>query len=326
LLAHGTKIRLLTLTIFSNTTIMLEALPLKNQILNHPLLEEKGVELAIKRLDLVHPTVSGNKFFKLKYNLDQAVSMGFDTILTFGGAFSNHILATAQGAKASNLKSIGIIRGDEIRPLNPTLAQAVALGMQLHFVDRATYRMKKEVEFLNTLEEKFGQYYLIPEGGTNALAIRGTAEIMGIADRKFSHITTCIGTGGTFSGLYASLFLDQNLLGFSALKGEFIHQEINDLIERYQLSSSGAYKIFTNYHFGGYAKYTQELIDFIWWFYEKFGIVLDPIYTGKMAFGIWDLIQKDHFLPGSKILMIHSGGLQGNVGFTQLHKIPLPIL
>jgi 1-aminocyclopropane-1-carboxylate deaminase/D-cysteine desulfhydrase-like pyridoxal-dependent ACC family enzyme len=185
--------------------------------------------------------------------------------------------------------------------------------------------LKKEVNFLNILEAKFGQFYLIPEGGTNALAIQGTAEIMATTDCDFSHITTCIGTGGTFSGLYASLNMDQNLLGFSVLKGEFIHQEINHLIEQNQLSSSGAYKIFNNYHFGGYAKYTQELIDFIWWFFENFGIVLDPIYTGKMAFGIWDLVQKGHFNPGSKILMIHSGGLQGNVGFTELTGIPLPI-
>jgi 1-aminocyclopropane-1-carboxylate deaminase/D-cysteine desulfhydrase-like pyridoxal-dependent ACC family enzyme len=304
---------------------MLEALSVQNQILNHPLLDEKGIELAIKRLELVHPIVSGNKFFKLKYNLDKAVSLGFNTILTFGGAFSNHILATAQAAKASQLRSIGIIRGDEIRPLNPTLGQAETLGMSLHFVDRVTYRLKKEVNFLNTLETKFGQFYLIPEGGTNVLAIQGTAEIMGTTDRNFSHITTCIGTGGTFAGLFASLNVDQNLLGFSALKGEFIHQEINRIIEQNQLSSSGAYKIFTNYHFGGYAKYTQELIDFIWWFFENFGIVLDPIYTGKMAFGIWDLVQKGHFNPGSKVLMIHSGGLQGNVGFTELTGIPLPI-
>jgi 1-aminocyclopropane-1-carboxylate deaminase/D-cysteine desulfhydrase-like pyridoxal-dependent ACC family enzyme len=304
---------------------MLEALSVQNQILNHPLLDEKGIELAIKRLELVHPIVSGNKFFKLKYNLDKAVSLGFNTILTFGGAFSNHILATAQAAKASQLRSIGIIRGDEIRPLNPTLGQAETLGMSLHFVDRVTYRLKKEVNFLNTLEKKFGQFYLIPEGGTNVLAIQGTAEIMGTTDRNFSHITTCIGTGGTFAGLFASLNVDQNLLGFSALKGEFIHQEINRIIEQNQLSSSGAYKIFTNYHFGGYAKYTQELIDFIWWFFENFGIVLDPIYTGKMAFGIWDLVQKGYFNPGSKVLMIHSGGLQGNVGFTELTGIPLPI-
>ncbi len=303
---------------------MLESLPVINQPLDHPLLEEKGIELAIKRLDLVHPLISGNKFFKLKYNLGKAISGGFDKILTFGGAYSNHIYATAEAAKAVNLNSIGIIRGEKVEPLNPTLAHAELMGMTLHFVDRSTYRLKEEASFLKNLVEKFGAFYLIPEGGTNQLAVIGTSEILELSDQNYSHITTCIGTGGTFAGINSSLYRNQILLGFSALKGDFIHQEIPDLIEQYQLSSRGTYNIFTNYHFGGYAKYTQELIDFIWWFYERFDIILDPIYTGKMAFGIWDLIKKNHFLKGSKILMIHSGGLQGNAGFTQLTGIPLP--
>ncbi|MDR7128838.1 1-aminocyclopropane-1-carboxylate deaminase/D-cysteine desulfhydrase-like pyridoxal-dependent ACC family enzyme [Algoriphagus sp. 4150] len=299
--------------------------PTPIQSLNHPILLENGIKLAIKRLDLVHPAVSGNKFFKLKYNLEKAKTEKKNKILTFGGAFSNHIYATAEAAKAENLHAIGIIRGERTEPLNATLSHAERLGMQLHFIDRNTYRNKTEPEFLASLKEKFGDFYLIPEGGTNEPAIKGTETILDLEDEQFSHICSSIGTGGTFSGLYSSLSKHQKLLGFSALKGEFIHKEISDLIDLYQLKSKGAYEIFTTYHFGGYAKYTQELIDFIRWFYEAFGIVLDPVYTGKMAFGIWDLIQNDYFAENSKILMIHSGGLQGNVGFTERTGISLPI-
>ncbi|MEB2776211.1 pyridoxal-phosphate dependent enzyme [Algoriphagus sp. D3-2-R+10] len=300
--------------------------PVPVQFLTHPILEKKGIEFAIKRLDLVHLEVSGNKFFKLKYNLENAKNERKNKILTFGGAFSNHIYATAEAVKAENLEAIGIIRGERTEPLNATLSHAERLGMHLHFIDRNSYRNKTAPEFLASLAEKFGEYYLIPEGGTNELAIKGTKEILDMEDQSFSHICSSIGTGGTFSGLYSSLSEHQKLVGFSSLKGEFIHKEIADLSTTYQLSSKGSYEIFTNYHFGGYAKHTQELIGFIWWFYENFDIVLDPIYTGKMAFGIWDLIQKDYLSEGSKILMIHSGGLQGNTGFTEMTGIKLPSL
>ncbi|MFC5625525.1 1-aminocyclopropane-1-carboxylate deaminase/D-cysteine desulfhydrase [Algoriphagus winogradskyi] len=294
------------------------------QVITHSLLEEKGIELAIKRLDLIHSEISGNKFFKLKYNLEQSKKEGKNTILTFGGAFSNHIYASSQAAKIEGLESIGMIRGERTEPLNPTLLHAEKLGMKLYFIDRIAYRNKAKTDFLTDLKERFGDFYLIPEGGTNELAIKGTQEILDLEDQLYSHICSSIGTGGTFAGLYASLGSNQKLLGFSSLKGEFIHQEITGLIEKHKLLSKGTYKIFTNYHFGGYAKHKSELIEFIWWFYENFGLVLDPIYTGKMAFGIWDLIKKDYFPIGSKILLVHSGGLQGNSGFTARTGIKLP--
>lgn len=305
---------------------MLESLPVFNQPLDHPLLAEKGIELAIKRLDLVHPSISGNKFYKLKYNLEEALSGSFRQILTFGGAYSNHIYATAEAANAANLKSIGIIRGERVAPLNPTLAHAESLGMGLHFIDRSTYRLKENASFLTNLGERFGAFYLIPEGGTNQLAIRGTSEILESADLLYSHIATCIGTGGTFAGLAQSLCERQQLLGFSALKGNFIRNEVNELLEHHQVSSAGDLQIFDQFHFGGYGKYNQELIDFIWWFFESFGIVLDPIYTGKMMAGIFKLMAQDFFPKGSKILAIHSGGLQGNIGFTARTGIKLPSL
>ncbi|WP_339874687.1 pyridoxal-phosphate dependent enzyme [uncultured Algoriphagus sp.] len=304
---------------------MLHPNPVPTPLLRHSLLEEKGIELAIKRLDLVNSGVTGNKFFKLKYNLEKAKNEGKNRILTFGGAFSNHIYATAEAAKAENLASIGIIRGERTEPLNSTLAHAEELGMELYYIDRNEYRNKTDPEFLATLQDKFGDFYLIPEGGTNDLAIKGTQEILDSEDYQFTHICSSIGTGGTFAGLYASLSEHQKLLGFSSLKGEFIHKEIADLIEKNNLESQGSYEIFTNYHFGGYAKHKQELIDFTWWFYENFEVILDPIYTAKMAFGIWDLVNKGYFPKDSKILMIHSGGLQGNIGFTERTGIELPI-
>jgi len=305
---------------------MLDSLPIINQSLDHPLLEEKKIELAIKRLDLIHPSLSGNKFFKLKYNLEKAIADRSEKILTFGGAYSNHIYATAEAAKLVNLKSIGIIRGEQIEPLNPTLQHAKSLGMELHFLDRSTYRLKKEESYLKSLEEKFGDFYLIPEGGTNSLAVKGTAEIIQSEDSGFSHFATSIGTGGTFAGIYQKLNAGQKLLGFSALKGDFIHQEIQDLLQKEPSSNPAAFEIFDQFHFGGYGKYNQALIEFIWQFFEDFGILLDPIYTGKMLAGIWQLIEQNYFPSGSKIVAIHSGGLQGNLGFTEQTGIKLPTL
>lgn len=309
---------------FSESSQMLIPSTIPIQSLDHPLLASKNIELAIMRLDLVHPGVSGNKFFKLKYNLEQARKVGKDTLLTFGGAYSNHIFATAEAAKAEGFQSIGIIRGERTDPLNPTLFHAESLGMKLHFVDRKTYRIKTESNFINQLKDLFGDFYLIPEGGTNELAIKGTREIIGENESQFSHFAVSIGTGGTFAGLAASISSTQKLIGFSSLKGEFIHLEIEKLLSNHQIFSEGNYQVNSEYHFGGYGKYTQELVEFIREFYENFGIALDPIYTGKMAFGIWDLIKKDVFEPQSKILMIHTGGLQGNIGFAERTGIKLP--
>lgn len=305
---------------------MIQANPIVNQTLDHPLLEEKGVELAIKRLDLIHPLISGNKFFKLKYNLEEAVNKGYKSILTFGGAYSNHIQASAAATKLFGLNSIGLIRGEETLPLNPTLDFAQSQGMKIEYVNRADYRRKNETEFLDELKKKYPNCFIIPEGGTNSLAIQGTAEILEDGDKDYSDIILSIGTGGTFTGILKSLQPNQKALGISSLKGSFINKEISELLKKNQILANGEWEINTAYHFGGYAKYNQVLIDFIWEFYESFGIVLDPIYTGKMMFGIWDLIKKDQFLKGSKVLAIHTGGLQGNFGFYERTNIKLPLL
>lgn len=303
---------------------MLRPLDIPSHPIQHPLLDQLKVEMEVLRLDQVHPTVSGNKFFKLKYNLEEALKQNHRQVLTFGGAYSNHIYATAAAAKLVGLQSIGIIRGEISDEKNPTLRSAKDAGMVLKDISRAAYRDKSHPEYLDQLRQELGEFYLIPEGGTNALAIQGTTEILSHTAAQFTHLTTPIGTGGTFAGLANSLLPQQELLGISAFKGEGIHAEMKQLLQNHGIQSQGSLSIWTQYHHGGYAKWTSELIDFIHWFWESFGIPLDPIYTGKMAFACWDLLQKKYFKPGSRVLLIHTGGLQGNDGFTQRTGIGLP--
>ena len=311
---------------FVKIVLMLPPKSIPCDLLSHPLLDQKQVEVQVLRLDQVHPEVTGNKFYKLQYNLQQALSQNYHQVLTFGGAYSNHIYATAAAAKEVGLASIGIIRGELLDAQNPTLVFARAAGMNLLGISREHYREKPQAEFHENLRMQFGDFYLIPEGGTNALAIQGTREILTGSHSEFSHVLTPIGTGGTFAGIAASLLPHQKLLGISALKGEGIREELTDLLNAEGIQSKGSLEILTQYHQGGYAKWTTELIDFIHWFWDAFGIPLDPIYTGKMAFACWDLLQKNYFPPGSRILLIHTGGLQGNRGFTQRTGIALPSL
>jgi 1-aminocyclopropane-1-carboxylate deaminase len=293
----------------------------ENQNINLPILEEKKVELCIKREDLIHPFVSGNKFRKLKYNLQQAKQQQKETLLTFGGAFSNHIVATAVAGYLSNFKTIGVIRGDELGEnlektiaSNSTLKEAHKNGMTFEFVSRAHYRHKSDDDFINQLKEKFGDFYLIPEGGTNEFAIKGCEEILTADDSKFDYICSAVGTGGTISGLINASKQHQQVIGFPALKGNFLANDINSFVKKKN------WHLQTNYHFGGYAKYNDELIQCINNFKQKTNILLDPIYTGKMVFGILDLVQKNYFKPGTKILAIHTGGIQGIAGFNQKLK------
>jgi len=293
----------------------------QNQQIQLPILEEKKLELFIKREDLIHPFVSGNKFRKLKHNLFAAKNQQKQTLLTFGGAFSNHIVATAVAASLNGFKSIGIIRGEELGKdlektlaTNATLREAHKSGMTFEFVSRTAYRNKSSQEFRNQLKEKFGNFYLIPEGGTNNLAVKGCEEILTIEDSKFDYICCAIGTGGTISGLINSAKKQQQVIGFPALKGDFLQEEIQ------KYTSKENWHLETAYHFGGYAKYNEDLIRFINQFSTENKILLDPIYTGKMVFGILDLIEKNYFPENSKILAIHTGGLQGIDGFNQKLK------
>ncbi|MEW2923309.1 pyridoxal-phosphate dependent enzyme [Muricauda sp. ANG21] len=295
-----------------------------NQKIESPLLDEKEVTLHIKREDTIHPFVSGNKYRKLKYNLLEARNQGQATLLTFGGAFSNHIAAVACTGHEQGFKTIGVIRGEELENNwedNPTLELAHKNGMQFHFVSRSAYRDKNEPDFLQQLKDTFGEFYLLPEGGTNKLAVKGCAEILSEDDSTFDYICSSVGTGGTLAGLINSTQPHQTVLGVPALKGDFLKADISTFAqnERWQLV--------TDYHFGGYAKVTPELVQFINRFKKGTGIPLDPIYTGKLVFGIFELIKQDFFPKGTQILAIHTGGLQGITGMNQvLEQKKLPLL
>jgi 1-aminocyclopropane-1-carboxylate deaminase len=274
-------------------------------------LENSSIKLFIRREDLIHPMVSGNKFRKLKYNLEQAHKEKYHRLLTFGGAFSNHIAATAFAGKEYGFETIGIIRGEELAAKiqeNPTLKFAKDCGMKLDFVSREQYKTKSSEEFIAELAQKFGSFYLIPEGGSNDLAVRGCEEILTDRDSDYDFICCSIGTGGTISGLINSSFSHQIILGFPSLKGDFLKEDICKFV------TNSNWNINSEYHFGGYAKVTDELIVFMNNFYKKHGVLLDPIYTGKMVFGVIDLISKNYFPINSKILLIHTGGIQGIEG------------
>ncbi len=295
---------------------MLAEAPL--QQLHDPIFEEKEVTLWVKREDLLHPTISGNKWRKLKYNLQVARLQGKSTLLTFGGAYSNHIAAVAAAGEAFGFKTIGIIRGEQHLPLNPTLRFAASCGMRLQYLSREQYRHKQEPAFLESLSEGVGQPYIIPEGGTNLLAVKGCAEIVQEIGIAYDYICCAAGTGGTMAGLVAGLAGEKQVLGFPALKGgEFLQKEISALVVGYAGKNFDNWELETDYHFGGYAKVKPELLAFMRLFQEQHRIPLEPIYTGKMFFGLYDLIKSGYFMRGSRLVAIHTGGLQGNKGFEE---------
>lgn len=280
-----------------------------------PILQKKQVRLFVKREDLTDHFISGNKWYKLKYNLIEAEKLGYKTLLTFGGAFSNHIHATAAAGKNFGFKTIGIIRGEEHLPLNPTLSSVKDNGMLIEYIDRKSYRNKYNDELINKFKNKFGNFYLIPEGGSNNLAIKGCAEIIPTINEKFDFICSACGTGGTLAGLILGLDSKSSALGFSVLKGgDFLYQNIKTLLSNYQKENLNNWHINLDYHFGGYAKVSPQLIKFCNDFETQHNIPIEPIYTGKMFYGLFDLIKNNYFLKNSSIIAIHSGGLQGLAG------------
>lgn len=275
--------------------------------------EKRGIHLMMKRDDLIHPAIMGNKWRKLKYNLEEAKRNKAETLITFGGAYSNHIAATAAAAKEFGFKSIGIIRGDELNSdSNLTLSEASKNGMKLIFESRIAFRNIKN-DF-SELQKKYPNSYLLPEGGTNELAIKGASEIIGEIDQEYDYLLVPIGTGGTMAGLLQSIGENKILIGVSSLKGSFIHKEFKELIKNNGIGKTN-YTIFDQYHFGGYGKVTDPLISFINEFKASQGIPLDPIYTGKMMFAVTEMMKNDFFPDNSKIIALHTGGLQGIAGF-----------
>ena len=267
-----------------------------------------GITVFVKREDLLHKEVSGNKFRKLKYNILKAQELGYSKLLTFGGAYSNHIAATAAAGRICGIETIGIIRGDELEDNyvgNETLTKAVEDGMTLGFLSRTDYRLKATPEIIERLESKYGEFYLVPEGGTNEEAVRGTEEILKQNDEVFDYVCTAVGTGGTIAGIINSSFDNQTIIGFPALKGDFLYEDIR------KFATKSNWELVLEYHFGGYAKYNEELLSFLRELYNQTGVLFDPIYNGKMMYGLMEEIKKGKFKEGSKILVIHTGGLQG---------------
>ena len=273
---------------------------IENQRIDLPVLSKKEISLFVKREDTIHPYISGNKYRKLKYNIQEAKKQHLNTLLTFGGAYSNHIAATAYAGKEYGFKTIGVIRGEELADkweTNATLKLAKEHGMHFYFVTREQYKLKTAAVFKKELLDKFGDFYTIPEGGTNALAVKGCEEILTPKDKDFTIISSCVGTGGTLAGLINSATNNQKVLGFPALKGDFLYNDIRKFVQ------NDNWDLITDYHFGGYAKVTSELVVFCNNFKKETNIQLDPVYTGKLFYGLFNLISKDYFKKGNVTLL-----------------------
>jgi 1-aminocyclopropane-1-carboxylate deaminase len=275
------------------------------QKISNELLDFHQLNLFILRLDLVHPFICGNKWYKLKYNLEEAKRQGKNTLVTFGGAYSNHIVATAAAGEEFGFKTIGIIRGEELNEDdNSVLHFAKECGMQLRFVSREEYRMKDP----STALWVTGDYYVLPEGGTNEFAVKGCSEILPLIDIPFDYICCAVGTGGTIAGIISSLKENQKAIGFSVLKeGEFLKDDIAKLLNCQIVEQN--WTLETDHHFGGYAKKNEGLLNFISDFKSNHNIPLDFVYTGKMMFGIFDLVKENYFQKGATVIAVHTGGL-----------------
>jgi 1-aminocyclopropane-1-carboxylate deaminase len=270
-----------------------------------------GVRLIVKREDLNHQWVSGNKWWKLKYNLEEAVASGSTTLVTYGGAFSNHIVATAAAANEIGMKSAGIIRGEETLPLNPVLSFARANGMELSYISRSAYRTKSEED---SYLKSFEKYYLIPEGGSNLLAVHGVKEFVRSLNIDYQYICCPVGTGGTLAGLIEGLPAEKRIVGFPVLKAaHFLLDDIQNLSPQSREKSN--WNLMFDYHFGGYAKGNAQLTTFLDEFNSLHTIPLDEIYTGKMMAGVYDLMSRGYFERGTTILVLHTGGVQ----LSQMH-------
>ncbi len=300
---------------FSHLSSPLQKLPLP------PEFEEKALALYVKRDDLLFfpqaPEFCGNKIRKLKYNLLAARETGKDTLLTFGGAFSNHIAAVAAAGQLFGFKTIGIIRGEYTEPLNPTLLLAGQRGMTLHYLDRQNYRRRNDPGFQSEISDRFGQPYFLPEGGTNDLAVQGAAELPEEVERQLgftpTHWCLAAGTGGTMAGIVKGLGARSQVIGVAAVKDPGITDTVWSFVSEKEIQSN--WRVNYDYTFGGYAKTQPELQAFMEWFEAAYAIQLEPIYTGKAFYAVFDLMKKGYFSAGSRIVMVHTGGARLRQGF-----------
>ncbi len=273
----------------------------------------------VKRDDLIHPQISGNKWRKLKYNLEFAKHQGYQKILSFGGAYSNHIHALAYAGKHYGIKTVGIIRG-EYHADNPTIGQVKLAGMDVHFISRADYKRRFDEEYLDQLHQRYPNALIIPEGGSNELALRGLGELVTeIPTSNADYIVCPCGSGGTSAGILKALSHEQRLLSIAVLKNA---DYLKDEIFKLAIDNHHRLDFNTQFHLGGYGKVTPQLIDFINAFYKNHNIQLEPIYSGKMMFGFYELVKQGFFKPNTNITLIHTGGLQGINGMVQRKLVP----
>ena len=280
--------------------------------IDDPLLSQYQIELWMKRDDLLHPVVSGNKWRKLKYSLDHALSLGADTIISMGGAYSNHLHALAYVGKVLGLKTIGLVRGEQPEALTPTLLDMQSWGMELRFVSRSDYRLLRQYKNWDLLPNLKPRQYWLPEGGALGLALKGVEELVNEIEIPYDVLCVPCGTGTTLAGIIDAVPEQVSVLGFAALKNAgFLRAEVEALLSR----PRNNWRINLDYHFGGFAKTNAELSAFIEDFELKTTITLEPVYTGKMMYAVYDLIGKHYFKPGQRIIAVHTGGLQGKRGF-----------
>lgn len=272
---------------------------------------DQDIRVAMLRLDQIDPVISGNKWFKLKHNLEAAVSKGYRQILTFGGAYSNHMVAAAAAAQRAGLSSIGIIRGFHgQQQLSTTLKSCMAYGMALHFVSRETYALKNDPDYLQQLSTTFAHTYIIPEGGDNEAGRKGAGEIVTWIPGDCTHICVPVGTGTTFTGIRKALNVQVAMTGFTVMKGgQYLAA---DMAQHIPAAQNVNWRLEDRFHFGGFAKTTGELLYFIRDFYTDTHIPLDIVYTGKMMFGVRQMISEGYFPEKATLLCLHTGGLQGN--------------
>jgi len=274
-----------------------------------PLFKEKEIELWVKRDDLIHPIISGNKWRKLKYILDHALTLGADSIISMGGAYSNHLHALAFAGKQLNLKTLAYIRGERPKNFSPTLKDLQLWGMELRFVSRTEYRELRGYKSHDSLPGLDKGQYWLPEGGATELALKGVAEIISEINLDYDILCVPCGTGATLAGLIKANTAENMIYGFSALKGgDFLFQDVEKLLKQQTTN----WTVQLDYHFGGFAKTNNELKLFMQHFLSQHAIELEPVYTAKMFYALYDLIQQDQFKPGQRLIAIHTGGLQGN--------------
>ncbi|MBA6352315.1 1-aminocyclopropane-1-carboxylate deaminase/D-cysteine desulfhydrase [Colwellia sp. BRX9-1] len=288
------------------------------QKISHPLFERHQLSVSIKRDDIIHPIISGNKWRKLKLNLHHAQAHNYIGVISFGGSFSNHIHALAFACHQQGLKSIGIIRGEKEYASNFTLSMAQRWGMELHFVDRKSYRLRENKEYLAQLQLTYPDYFIVPEGGSNTLALGGVGEVIAELNQQceFDTLITPVGSGGTLAGLIKADNNQHNILGIAVLKQDgYLTEQVNSLLgDNLHFNN---WQIMPEFHRGGYAKFSKEDAEKILSFSQQTGFIFEPVYSGKMILALLDLINQQYFPKGHRLVLLHTGGLQGIGGLIE---------